>query len=78
MFSRTCLRGVSASARGTQILRQGIRRASTATGEASASSSPARLTAAGTAATTVAIGSMAWYWHLYGSEVHAMTPAEEG
>lgn len=54
----------------------GVQRAWTVTGEAS--SSPARLTAAGTAATTVAIGSMAWYWHLYGSEIHAMTPAEEG
>ena len=54
----------------------GVQRASTTTGEAS--SSPARLTAAGTAASAVAIGSMVWYWHLYGSEVHAMTPAEEG
>ena len=33
---------------------------------------------AGTAATAMAIGSMAWYYHLYGSELHAMTPAEEG
>jgi ubiquinol-cytochrome c reductase cytochrome c1 subunit len=33
---------------------------------------------AGTAATAVAIGSMAWYYHLYGSELYAMTPAEEG
>jgi ubiquinol-cytochrome c reductase cytochrome c1 subunit len=33
---------------------------------------------AGGAATAVAIGSMAWYYHLYGQELHAMTPTEEG
>jgi len=33
---------------------------------------------AGTAATAVAIGSLAWYYHLYGVEVYAMTPTEEG
>jgi hypothetical protein len=33
---------------------------------------------AGTAATAVAIGSLAWYYHLYGSELYAMTPTEEG
>jgi len=33
---------------------------------------------AGTAATAVAAGSMAWYYHLYGENVFAMTPAEEG
>ena len=39
---------------------------------------PFRLTIAGTAATAVAIGSMAWYYHLYGSTLYAMTPQEEG
>ena len=29
-------------------------------------------------ATALAVGSMAWYYHLYGCDVHAMTPAEEG
>ena len=33
---------------------------------------------AGTAATAVAIGSLGWYYHLYGAEVYAMTPTEEG
>jgi hypothetical protein len=33
---------------------------------------------AGSAATALAIGSMAWYYHLYGTELHAMTPVEEG
>jgi len=33
---------------------------------------------AGSAATAMAIGSIAWYYHLYGPELHAMTPVEEG
>jgi hypothetical protein len=33
---------------------------------------------AGMAATAVAIGSLTWYYHLYGSELYAMTPTEEG
>lgn len=77
MFAATATARASVLAARTQAWRQGVRRASTVTGEAS-SSSPARLTAAGTAATAVAIGSAAWYWHLYGSEVYGMTPAEEG
>lgn len=40
--------------------------------------SPFKLTVAGTAATAVAAGSMAWYYHLYGSTIFAMTPTEEG
>ncbi|KAI4187179.1 MAG: hypothetical protein L6R41_002981 [Letrouitia leprolyta] len=43
-----------------------------------ATASPRVLTLAGTAATTVAVGSLAWYWHLFGQDVYAMTPAEEG
>ncbi|KAI4159418.1 MAG: hypothetical protein LQ342_006588 [Letrouitia transgressa] len=33
---------------------------------------------AGCAATALAVGSIAWYYHLFGAEVFAMTPAEEG
>ena len=33
---------------------------------------------AGAAATSLAAGSMAWYYHLYGANAFAMTPAEEG
>jgi hypothetical protein len=29
-------------------------------------------------ATVLAVGSVAWYWHLYGRNADAMTPAEEG
>lgn len=40
--------------------------------------SPMRLNMAAAASTALAIGSVAWYYHLYGSTAHAMTPAEEG
>ena len=47
-----------------------------AASEAAASS--LGLTAAGTVTTAVAFGSMAWYYHLYGPTLYAMTPQEEG
>ena len=43
-----------------------------------AAASPFRLTVAGTATTAVAVGSMAWYYHLFGPTLYAMTPQEEG
>jgi hypothetical protein len=36
------------------------------------------LNVAAAASTTLALGSIAWYYHLYGPVAHAMTPAEEG
>ncbi|MDI1493515.1 MAG: cytochrome c1 [Ramalina farinacea] len=51
----------------------------TTTSKADASAqSPSRLTAAGVAATVGAVGSLAWYNHLYGPTLYAMTPQEEG
>lgn len=51
------------------------RSASSSTSSSSeAVSSPFRVTAAA----AVAVGSIAWYYHLYGRDVYAMTPAEEG
>lgn len=47
---------------------------SNATGDATAT----RLNLAAAASTTLALGSMAWYYHLYGPVAFAMTPAEEG
>lgn len=41
-------------------------------------STPVRLNVAGSVATAVAIGSAAWYYHLFGEPAWAMTPAEEG
>lgn len=37
-----------------------------------------RLNMAGSAATAVAVGSIAWYYHMYGPQLQAMTEAEEG
>ena len=28
--------------------------------------------------TSIAVGSIAWYYHMYGPKAHALTPAEEG
>jgi ubiquinol-cytochrome c reductase cytochrome c1 subunit len=52
------------------------RAASTSAGEAA--SSPFYLTLTAGLATAAAAGSTAWYYHLYGQEAFAMTPAEEG
>ncbi len=51
---------------------------------ASSSSSPSqqaptlRPNLAAILSTSLAVGSIAWYYHLYGPTAHAMTPAEEG
>lgn len=76
MLARSCLR----STRIVGAVRNGAintskRAASTAS---AAEASPFKLNMAGGAATAVAIGSIGWYYHLYGSELHAMTPTEEG
>ena len=51
------------------------RAASTVAGEAA---SPFSLTLTASLATAAAAGSAAWYFHLYGQEAFASTPAEEG
>lgn len=43
-----------------------------------AASSQWKTTVAASAATALAIGSSAWYYHAYGRDAYAMTPAEEG
>ncbi|KAI4094552.1 MAG: hypothetical protein L6R37_007217 [Teloschistes peruensis] len=55
-----------------------LKRASSSEAASEANSSPIRWTLAGSAATAVAVGSMAWYYHMFGQEAYAMTPAEEG
>ncbi|RKU40117.1 cytochrome c1 [Coniochaeta pulveracea] len=77
MFARSGLRStqrVFAGARNGAI-NVTKRAASTSSG---AEASPVRLNIAAAASTAVAIGSIAWYYHLYGPTAHAMTPAEEG
>ncbi|KAH8602966.1 cytochrome c1 heme protein [Bisporella sp. PMI_857] len=77
MLARSCLR----STRAIGAVRNGAVNTSkraASTSSSSAEASPFRLNMAGGAASAMAIGSMAWYYHLYGPELHAMTPAEEG
>ncbi|KAK4690563.1 ubiquinol-cytochrome c reductase cytochrome c1 subunit, partial [Lecanoromycetidae sp. Uapishka_2] len=81
MLARSTLR----SARTVGNARTSLGRAATRSINSSSSNaaseaiaSPIRLTAAGSAATALAVGSMAWYYHLYGETLYAMTPQEEG
>lgn len=61
----------------TSLLTNWQRASSSAAGAESASS-PFHLTATASVATAAAIGSAAWYYHLYGQDVFAAAPAEEG
>ncbi|KAK7536691.1 cytochrome c1, heme protein, mitochondrial [Phyllosticta citricarpa] len=79
MLARSSLRSarsLGASAR-SSASRIGTRSASSANGPAEEAATW-KSTFAASAATAVAIGSIGWYYHLYGRNVHAMTPAEEG
>lgn len=78
MLARSLLRAAPSRAIARQTLRQQSRASSTSSGSADNASSPFYLTATATAATIATIASTAWYYHLYGQEAHAMTPAEEG
>jgi ubiquinol-cytochrome c reductase cytochrome c1 subunit len=51
---------------------------SSSSGPTADASSQLRLNIAAAASTALAVGSIAWYYHLYGATAHAMTPAEEG
>lgn len=55
-----------------------IQRAASSSSGPNPEASPLRLNIAAAASTAVAVGSIAWYYHLYGPTAHAMTPAEEG
>ncbi|CAP99509.1 cytochrome c1 [Penicillium rubens] len=76
MLGRSILRA-SNRAVARQSLGKSTRASSTAAG-AEAASSPFYLTLTAALATAAAAGSTAWYYHLYGQEAFAMTPAEEG
>jgi ubiquinol-cytochrome c reductase cytochrome c1 subunit len=54
------------------------RPASTSSAAAEEAASAWKSKALPTGATVFAIGTVAWYWHLFGRNVDAMTPAEEG
>ncbi|KAJ5133002.1 hypothetical protein N7448_007160 [Penicillium atrosanguineum] len=76
MLARSLLRGPN-RAIARQSLGKSTRASSTAAG-AEFASSPFYLTLTASLATAAAAGSAAWYYHLYGQEAFAMTPAEEG
>ncbi|KAL2215041.1 cytochrome c-like domain-containing protein [Thermoascus aurantiacus ATCC 26904] len=78
MLARSLLRSVPSRAIARQTFRRTTTRSSSSTSGAETESSPLHLTLTATAATVAAIGSAAWYYHLYGQEAFAMTPAEEG
>lgn len=75
MLARSILRSTRAFARNGATNTTSKRAVSSSS---EAASSPFALTMAGGAATAIAAGSMAWYYHLYVQPLQAMTPAEEG
>ncbi|KAA8643658.1 ubiquinol--cytochrome-c reductase catalytic subunit CYT1 [Aspergillus tanneri] len=78
MLARTVSRSVPFRAIARQTLSKTSSRASSSTAGAESASSPFHLTLTASVATAAAIGSAAWYYHLYGQEAFASTPAEEG
>ncbi|KAI4276066.1 MAG: hypothetical protein LQ337_002734 [Flavoplaca oasis] len=81
MLARQALRSARLASNAKSSLGRSTARASSSSASEAAteaSSTPFRLTLAGSAATAVAVGSLAWYYHLFGQDVCAMTPAEEG
>jgi len=79
MLASSCLRTTRAvGAARSGAIKTVKRAASSSSSAAECASSPYKLTAAGAASTAIAAGSIAWYYHLYGQTVHAMTPVEEG
>ncbi|KAK4232213.1 encoded by the cyc1 protein [Podospora fimiseda] len=77
MLARSAMRPMRAFASARNGAVQISKRAASSS-SGSTAESPLRLNIAAAAATTVAAGSIAWYYHLYGPNAHAMTPAEEG
>ncbi|KAF2196760.1 hypothetical protein GQ43DRAFT_444831 [Delitschia confertaspora ATCC 74209] len=77
MLARSVLRAARPVARVTRNATP-KRPSSTSSSTAEEAASSWKQTAVQTGATAFAIGSIAWYYHLYGRNVDAMTPAEEG
>lgn len=77
MLARTALRSTRTFASAKNGAFKFAKRSASTQSSGAAAESPLRLNIAAAAATAVAAGSIAWYYHLYGS-ASAMTPAEEG
>ncbi|KEY66145.1 hypothetical protein S40285_00658 [Stachybotrys chlorohalonatus IBT 40285] len=78
MLARSCMR----STRALNGLRNGAvnvpKRAASTSSNAAGDALFSRLNVATVASTSLAVGSIAWYYHLYGPVAFAATPAEEG
>ncbi|OCT46795.1 hypothetical protein CLCR_02175 [Cladophialophora carrionii] len=77
MLATSAVRSTPLRAAARTIVRKTTTRAASSTSN-EAASPPFWLTAGASTATVAAIGSVAWYYHLFGQDVYAMTPAEEG
>ncbi|GAB7357223.1 hypothetical protein MBLNU459_g8204t1 [Dothideomycetes sp. NU459] len=75
MLARSSLRSARLAGAARNATKTTTRNASSSSSEAA---SQWRNAAAGSAATLVAVGSVAWYYYQFGRPAHAMTPAEEG
>ncbi|KIW03313.1 cytochrome c1, heme protein, mitochondrial [Verruconis gallopava] len=81
MLARSCVRSarsVGAAAARQQVSRTSKRAASSSSSSTESAAASWKNLASGGAATVVAIGTIAWYYHMFGRPLHAMTPAEEG
>ncbi|OAP62178.1 cytochrome c1, heme protein, mitochondrial [Fonsecaea erecta] len=77
MLATSAVRGAPLRVAARTIVRKTTTRAASSSAS-EASSSPFYLTLGASAATAATAGSIAWYYHLFGQDVYAMTPAEEG
>ena len=80
MLARSALRSVrtAGAAARNAASKTASRSASTSSSTADGAASSWKTNALPVGATAFAIGTVAWYYHLYGRNVDAMTPAEEG
>ncbi|KAG7009721.1 hypothetical protein G7Y79_00002g008360 [Physcia stellaris] len=82
MLARLVLRNSRLASNAKGAIRRTTARSTTSSSSHSATeaaASPFALNAAGVAASVLAVGSCAWYYHLFGQDtIYAMTPAEEG
>ncbi|TLD20542.1 hypothetical protein PspLS_08406, partial [Pyricularia sp. CBS 133598] len=78
MFAARCLRSTSTRAFSRNGAVNTLKRSISSSSGSAAEASPVRLNIAAAASTAVAIGSIAWYYHLYGPTANAGSPAEEG
>ncbi|KAH0848011.1 hypothetical protein FOPE_01914 [Fonsecaea pedrosoi] len=77
MLATSAVRSAPLRVAARTIVRKTTTRAASSSAS-EAASSPFYLTLGASAATAATVGSIAWYYHLFGQDVFAMTPAEEG